>query len=262
MKYYLILLTVTLLAGSFACAEEMKGNTNQMKPQYHRFSVGTDAFFDHAESEICTGFERVKQTANAVLLGIKVGYDYLKPNTFYFGTDGLLAMGRSYAKHDEAYLLFSCNRSIKLRSTPLMANIEQRYGYTFQSPILTRSTLIPFIGMGWYLTRPQFDDSFSSNWCYSAVGLRVNQKFSDRCNIGFHVKAMYAFAGNGSGTIEYNLGKEDIKNSWGYEMEFPFSWYLGYSRRWGVQFQPYLLKFDVNRSDMILGARLLATYDF
>ncbi|MGH2612173.1 MAG: hypothetical protein ACRDFB_03880, partial [Rhabdochlamydiaceae bacterium] len=200
--------------------------------------------------------------SNTVFGGLRIGYDYLKPQAFYFGTDGLVAMGRSFVKNNSTYWsgYYPHRVNQRFKSTPLFANLEQRYGYTFQSPISSKSTLTPFAGIGWYYTRPQFDSSYSSaNWFYGAAGLRVNQEFCENFDVGVNLKAMYAFAGRMTWSQQV---KQSVRNVWGYEVALPLTWHVGASKKWDLQFQPYLLKLDVNSISHILGARLQAGYSF
>lgn len=231
----------------------------------HRIYVGPDVFVAHDKIKFSTNGEKVDIRSNTVFGGLRVGYDFLKPKAFYFGTDGLLAMGRTFVTNDSMIWRGWYHYRIrqKIRSSPLWANIEQKFGYAFQSTVAAKSTLTPFIGLGWYYIKPQYDDDLSSsNWFYGSAGLKANQQFSDNFDVGFNLKAMYAFTGRKKAVIWSRQIKEDIKNQWGYEVGLPFTWHLGSSKKWAIQFQPYLIKIDINSTGQILGARLLAEYRF
>ncbi len=245
MKSYTSTLAIATLACSFAFSEEKPKSTDQ----HHRVYLGPDIFWDHFHEKSFSKEETSDTKINSLYGGLKIGYDYLKPETFYFGTDGLVAIGRSSTSKSHSDTNSTSTVNGKSKSSPLFANVEQRYGYTFQSPISSKSTITPFIGIGWYYIRPQFDNNFHTNWFYGAAGLRVNQQFSDNFDVGFNIKAMHAFAGN-------------IKNFWGYEAALPLTWHVGTSKKWDIQFQPYLLKLDADSRGQILGARLLAGYSF
>ncbi len=218
MKNYTYALAAALLSCSFAYSDEAPTLLTQNGSEHHRFYVGPDIFV---------------RDSNTVFEGLRLGYDDLKPEAFYFGMDGLVAVGEHFNNH------------WKSKHPSLFANIEQRYGYTFQSPISGNSTLTPFAGIGWYHT--------STNWYYGAAGLRMTQKFCENFDVGFNLKAMYAFANN--------VGNHwRVKNNWGYEVGLPLTWYVGALKKWDLQFQPYLLK-NVDNTD-ILGIRLQAVYSF
>lgn len=254
MKNNVYILAAALLLCSFAYSEEEPTSMKLIESKYHRFYAGPDVFVLHKKvDEVIRlgtfGEYRIDSTFNAVFGGLRLGYDYLKPQEFYFGMDALASMGRSFfrAKYSFSGPYISNNKSEK---TPFFVNIEQRYGYNFQSPLSVRSTLIPFAGIGWFYIRPQFDSSyFLSNWFYGAAGLRVTQEFYESFDAGFNLKAMYTFAGN-------------VGNFWGYEVALPLTWRVGTLKKWDLQFQPYLLKLDINDIGYILGVRLQAGYSF
>lgn len=262
MKSCTYLLAAALLSCSFAYSDQESEPPKQSELHQHRVYIGPDVFVDYAQAKHGIQGDRVDITSNTVFGGLRFGYDYLKLQGFYFGTDGLVAMGRRFFKNDSIYWsgYYSYRANQRLKSTPLFANLEQRYGYTFQSPISSKSTLTPFAGIGWYYTRPQFDSSYSwANWFYGAAGLRLTQEFCENFDIGFNLKAMYAFAGKV--TWSHHV-KQNVRNVWGYELALPFTWHVGASKKWDLRFQPYLLKLDVNSISHIWGARLEAGYSF
>lgn len=234
MKNYTHVLAAALLSCSLTYADEALIPATHTESKNHRFYVGPDIFVQHSSY------------ANTVFGGLRVGYDGLKPQAFYFGMDGLIAAGERSHRHWKA------------EHTPLFANIEQRYGYTFQSPIFAKSTITPFAGMGWYYMGNKSEASV--NWFYGAAGLKMNQRFSENFDIGFNLKAMYAFAERLK-TNWYHSSFE-LKNHWGYEVGLPLTLHVGESKKWDLQFQPYLIKLDVNRGSHIIGARMEAGYNF
>jgi hypothetical protein len=259
------ILTALFLSYSFAYSEEFD-SAKPMRKQYHRVSVGSDVFFYHDQGDVShwdmSELYNVDYTANAVLGGLRLGYDYLKPKALYFGTDGLVAMGMKFIKsewtHWAGYPTYLYTRNQQFQDTPLFANLEQRCGYTFQSPISPRSTLTPFIGIGWYYIRSQFNNGrIFANWFYGAAGYRAAYQFCEDLSVGFNLKAMYTFAKKGW----RSLGAPD-KNTWGYEVAMPFIWQVGASNTWDLQFQPYLLKLDVNNNSLIVGFRLQSGCSF
>ncbi len=258
MKSYIYLLSTTFLIFSFAFAEENDA-VCICKQNYHRIYVGPDLFWERLKSN--SSGEMVKLSLNTLYGGIRSGYDYLKPEAFYLGTEGLFAIGRTYTK-TRLVSWFDTGRHNDF-FTPLIANLEQRFGYTFQSPITCKFTLTPFIGIGWYYLKPQFDDNHSSsNWVYSAFGFRGDQLFYENFEVGFRIKAMYIFAGQIRMWFINKTIKITIKNTWGYEVGIPFTWHIGCTRKWDIQLHPYLLKFNIDDTGLILGARILFGYNF
>jgi hypothetical protein len=240
-------------------SEEISDPKPTQPIQSQRFFFGPDIFVDSGQTafthnaEYSAEFSRV-----AIFGGLRASYEYLKPREFYFGAEGLCALGQTVEKesyHYTSQLYYSrmtpTTAQYTTKRLALFSNIEQRIGYTFQSMRLTRSTLTPFAGLGWYCVAPQFNSlSSAGRWFYWAGGLRMTQEFSRSLDVGFNLKAMYAFAGN------------TMKGNWGYEVAVPFSWHLGASQRWALQFQPYLLKLKADSDRQILGLRLLTTLDF
>jgi hypothetical protein len=266
MKNFVYLLTVALLSCSFAYCDQESEFTKQIKSQYHRVYIGPDVFIDYIQQKNADR-EIVNVKSKTVFGGLKVGYDYLKPQAFYFGTDGLISIGKGFYKerrtYPSDYYIFRFRENLQFKTTSLFANLEQRYGYTFQNLISSKSTLIPFAGIGWYYSKFQFDNNLSFvNWFYGAAGLRVTQQFCENFDVGFNLKAMYAFAGRSHTKWWFATTTENIRNAWGYEVAMPFTWHVGESKKWDLQFQPYFLKLNVNNQYQILGARLLAGYSF
>lgn len=253
MKNYLCAL-VALLSCAFAFSDEKPTSTTQMELPHHRFSIGPDVFVSYIKSDILN----YDVTSNVVFGGVRLGYEYLKPQAFYSGTEGLIALG-SKVSETFTYSFPMANYTYTGKITSknnLFANIEQRFGYTFQNRDSARSTVIPFIGIGWYYqgsyryTAPYFKHTVSNDWFYGAAGLRVNQQFCENFDVGFNLKAMYAFAGSHN------------KNFWGYEVALPLTWHMGEAKKWDLQLQPYLLKLDINSLRTIFGARLQVGYSF
>lgn len=251
MKNYIV--GAALIASSFVYADESS---------YHRMYVGADVFGTHKKEKGAAGKNQIDITTNTLLEGLRIGYDYGKPQTFYFGMDSLVSMGqtsiRNRSQYWNPYGDYRVNRLVK--KTPFFANIEQRYGYTFQNGNISKATITPFVGIGWYYIRPQFDSGyFSANWFYGAAGIRINQPVCDSFDVGLNLKSTYSFYGR---TIWSGYFKESIKKVWGYEIGVPLTFHLGSSNKWDLQLQPYLLKFDVRSSTPIFGTRVQIGYRF
>lgn len=258
MKNFIYLLMVIF---SFADAAEERKELPR-----HRGYLGPDIFFDHMHVQYHSINSDVSASSNAIFGGLRIGYDYLAPQTFYFGTNGLIAIGTSSVKENSTYYwdyYGFYNIHTEHKTSPLFTNIEQRYGYSFQSPVSIQSIIAPFAGIGWYYTKSTWDQKHSfAYWFYGAVGLRISQQFYKYFDIGCNLKAMYTFAGQLCVEKESNTFKEPVKKTWGYEIALPLTWYIDISKKWDIQCEPYLLKLDVNTRNEILGIRLLAGYNF
>ncbi|NGX40141.1 MAG: hypothetical protein KR126chlam1_01484 [Chlamydiae bacterium] len=257
MKFSTSILSAALLTIQFAYSLEQP-NFEWCEDRNTRIYIGPDIFWDHFDVEYSYKGEQFHIKSNTFYGGLRIGYDWLKPETLYFGGDGGLAIGRSEVQQRSRTI--NSYHSQKFKNSPLIANLEQRFGYTFQSPIACMFTLAPFIGAGWYYFRPQFNEgNRSTNWFYAAVGLRGNQQFLENFDIGFHVKGMFRFA------IMRNRRMRPITfldNFWGYEFSLPFTWHVDCAQKWDIQLQPYLLKLDVNCAGQFIGTRIQVGYVF
>lgn len=264
MRNCAYILTALLLSFSCAYAEQ---ESNHKTLENHRMYVGPDVFFDLAKGTYASqGGYAHAVASNAIFGGVRLGYDYLKPQAFYFGTDGLVSIGRqsftlTYFPIDQMPCCAN-TRTCEIKESPLFANIEQRYGYTFQSPISAKSTITPFSGVGGYYIRSQFNhDSSYTTWMYAAAGFRKIQQFCENFDIGVNLKVMYAFAIRAVDGTWSKTSWRVSQGFWGYEVALPFIWHVG-SKRWDLQFQPYFLKLKATSISQIYGLRLQAGYSF
>ena len=237
MKYFILILATIILTSSMGYSKVVTSKHKETQP--HRISIGPDLFVVHVHD--------VKDSLNNVYYGLKLEYDYLQPDAFYLGMDGLAAFGKLFIGHKS----FS--------NTSLFTNLDLRSGYTFQSPICDKSSIAPFVGIGGYYCRAQYDNpSFSDICFYGSTGLRAIQRFSEFFDVGFNLKALYFFAG--AYRVEGEKRRID-NNSWGYEIALPLTWH-NEVKGCDFQLQPYLLKLDMFERPVILGARLQTGFNF
>lgn len=265
MKISFLALTLALSAGSLAYTVEEPIPTPPIPTEnYHCVSFGPDIFVAHFMKEKPRADWSI--IANAYFLGMRLTYDYIKPKALYLGSDAMVAIGKcrltnKFVDEDGVYKEHN-------NGSPLYANIEQRVGYTSQTKFSEKTTISRFAGMGWYCERSDYNSSaYASNWFYAAAGARMNHQFSDSCNLGLNLKAMYSFLGTYRYMAEgwkskMKAHKVSLANMWGYEIGVPLRWQIGAKRRWDFEFQPYFLKLDIQNNVWIAGARLLANYHF
>jgi hypothetical protein len=245
MKITSFFLFIAITATSVGYSEENQNfSPNTEATNNHRVYAGPDLFgvYFHAEGP----FDEVSN--KGFFGGVKLGYDYTKPSAFYFGADALLSLGNTTSS--ETSPDYPDGFSERLRIS--LCNLEARYGYTFGSPF-SKSSLSPFIGLGGYRSRlSRF--KHTQNWIYNAVGLRVNQQFLKNFDVGFNLKASYAIDSNFSHFASQT-------KRWGYEVAVPFTWRVGSTKKWDVQFQPYVSKIPLLKGNFI-GSRFIAGYSF
>jgi hypothetical protein len=257
------LLALALLLTSFAYTGE---NTPIDKPKIHRLQMGADLFWSHFRSGSVRDHKgtRFRGTVNGYYAGFKAGYDYLQPDAFYAGTEGVIACGEDdIQKKTSKSRLTPCNTCSHWKTrhehrSHLWANLEQRLGYNAQSTILPRFIVTPYTAVGWHYESMA---SAHTYWYYAAAGLKTLQKFYQSFEIGFDFKAMFAFDIHDRGLVSI-MTTQDKKTFWGFETAIPLRWLLGATQRWDVELKPYLLKLNLNSSQTIVGVRLVGGYHF
>jgi len=176
------------------------------------------------------------------------------PGTLYFGIEGLYSGGCNTFKNRETD--FKNNETIeRTKSHTTWYQIEERMGYTFQSP-LARALLIPFIGLG--CNGIHLKHEGSSDVSYAALGFRIEHQFTKAFFTGCYVKALYNFHKRQSVS---GLGSFcDKSHDWGYEVEIPLRFQLDRSGTWDLQLQPYILKLSASEGTTGIGSRVVIGY--
>lgn len=255
MKKGICFLIFMMLASVLAYPDEQQNeNTTCEDNKYYRVYFGADVFFMptrrfHYEDFLFDkGYlHRVRRyyEINIIGAGLKFGYDFIKPNHFYHGGEGLV----SGIKEFGTIRTFSKEyQKEKYRKSILLANIEERLGYTFADHFSSKFTISPFGGLGYYFSGKKY----WFNWLYATIGFRANQRFTNRLDIGFNAKWISSIDSRGRW---FNL-------FWGYEIELPITYHLKKSKNWDIQIQPYALLLHAGNVDSLYGLRILAGYNF
>ncbi len=129
-----------------------------------KVSLGTDCFF----------LKNPDKHHYDPFLGLKLGYDFEKPEFFYFGLDGLLTVG------------------LENHSWLAITKAEQRFGFTFypcENDI--QSTVTPYIGIGCLNFHNIFLDSTLT---YLTNGFRFHHTFCSHFQGNLHLKLFYIFS--------------------------------------------------------------------
>jgi hypothetical protein len=235
-----------------------------IKTPVHRFEIGPDIFWSHYRSGFEGDSEGTKLSASidGYYAGIRLGYDYLQSDALYAGTEAVICWGRdNIRKKNSTTHLSSSNQKTKSEhehQTRLWTTVEQRLGYNSQSTVFPEFIVTPYLGIGWHYEGTSSDHAF---WYYGAAGLKTIQKFYDRFMIGVDLKLMYGFDVHDKRFVSITT-TQGKKTFWGFEAALPFRWLLGSSNRWDFEFEPYLLKLNLNSPQTIVGARLLLGYSF
>jgi hypothetical protein len=252
MKITSFFLLIAIAVSSSAYSEETQSELQSTEiSKHHRIYFGPDFFGYRKNNEVPADEQTfgIKESETCFFGGIKLGYDFVKPRTVYFGADGQAALGSITKRQTASTVTYSMPEEV-INAEAQISNLEVRYGYSFSGPF-TKSTLSPFVGLGGYVVSfPAF--RWTDIWIYNAVGFRANHQFQKSFDAGLNLKGMYTFANNFSHKTE---------NTWGYEVALPFTWHIGKAQKWDVQVQPYVSKILPN-IPTFFGARLLAGYNF
>lgn len=249
------LFPVVLLVSVFFAdihGNEAEGTQNELISQKHPHNIyfGPEAFcFD-----LNTQFNGVKIDGAKFFIGLKLGYEYFKPKAFYFGIDILGAGGNHGFNNSYQGYHFPKNGG-----TTGFGNIELRFGYVFAPGKVTAT---PFLGIGGYsfgygTHHYHFDESFS----YITGGVRSKYEFNPRFSLGFNFKIFASIYTEQIFRL-HGIKQKSHHGLWGGEAGVPFIWYIGSSKRWDIQLEPYFLSLKLSEKQNIYGTRLLFDYRF
>ena len=187
-------------------------------------------------------------------LGLKLGYEYLKPDAFYFGID-ILAAGGNHGFHES----FKRERIPQSNGLTGFANLELRLGYAIA---LSRWLSTPFLCMGGYsFSSGSHHHHFGESISYLGAGVRSRYEFSQSFNLGVTFKIFSAMYRDERWRF-FELKQVTHDGLWGGEIGIPLIWRVGSKRRWDIQLEPYFLKLDFAEVQNIYGTRLLFGYRF
>lgn len=199
-------------------------------------------------------FNHLKVHGTKFFMGLRLGYEYLKPEFFYFGID-LLAAAANHGFHEKyrGYYIPQTNGWIGFGAFDL------RFGYTF-SP--NRWLLTPFLCLGAYdfgggSHHRHFDNGFS----YLGGGIHSRYEVSRIFNVGLNLKIFSSIYHEEK--FRFLGVKEKSHNGlWGGEIGIPLLWRIGSHKRWNIQLEPYFLKLDFSEVQNVYGAKFLFDFCF
>jgi len=250
------ILTNLIILGSFAihvvhgreAQTQQTESFNQKHP--HHIYFGPEAFWFNLN----THFKDVKVNGSKFFIGLRLGYEYLKPKAFYFGIDLMGAGGNK--GFSDSYKGYHFSKSNGLTG---FGNIELRFGYTF-SP--RKGLVTPFLGMGGYSFgygshHHHFDEGIS----YLTGGFRSQCELTPVFSLGWNLKA-FASIYRDERFKFWGIKRTDHHGGWGGEIGLPLMWHVGSAKRWDIQLQPYFLSLKLSERQNIYGTRLLFEYRF
>lgn len=127
-----------------------------------------------------------------VLYGGRLGYDYIRRYAFYAGLDGLYAQGTLNGHSGEGRALSSLLTD---------ANVEGRFGYTFQSKACHHVSFTPYVGYGYFWETNSYKHPspisvhFHNHFSYIPVGFLSRFFLYPDLSLGLNVKARLPLEG-------------------------------------------------------------------
>lgn len=186
---------------------------------------------------------------NSVYYGLRVGYDFLRPNAMYAGADLLYALGRMHIR-----MTPNKTNVYRDKATGTFANAEVRAGYNFHGQ--EKFYFTPFLGVGGYHTRPQ-SMHYVQNWLYAAMGMKTDYEINRSLNIGLNLKGTRAiYLEQRMKKHHYSAARHDTSNALGYEVSLPLTVRMGQGRGWDMRLEPYYLKLNSQSDANVLGGQM------
>lgn len=201
-----------------------------------------------------THFNHVKVHGTKFFFGLRLGYEYLKPDFFYFGID-LLSAAANHGFHEKhrKYYIPQANGWIGFGAFDL------RLGYTIAP---NRWLVTPFLCLGAYdFGGGPHHNFYDNGFSYLGGGVRSRYEVSRAFNVGLNLKIFSSMYHEEK--FRFLGVKEKTHNGlWGGEIGVPLIWRLGSHKRWSMRFEPYFLKLDFSEAQNVYGTRLLFDFCF
>jgi len=188
--------------------------------------------------------------------GMRLGYEYLKPDAFYAGVSLLGTSSETDFKASTKETDLSLHHADKG-----LGNLEGRLGYTLAP---TSWLITPFLGLGFYNVYTidhHNKEGFKENLTYVSAGVFSRYAFNTTFNIGINLKVFKTI--DADQKFKYHRGEVTSHHyMWGGEAGIPFVWCVGTTKRWDIQLEPYFLKLDFSDVQNVYGTRLIFGYRF
>lgn len=188
---------------------------------------------------------------------LKLGYEHIKPDTFYVGAECSLFEGAGVRSDGQVLVLWKADAVV---------------GYNFSPNPL--NTLTPFIGGGYFeifdFDKKQevyyysglgykfetFDSYEHLKIGYYSLGLRYEHAFGTIFNLGLNLEGLLGYSLNNKHTSWGNP-------IYGLDIRLPFTWRFTKKRCWDFRLEPFFtVWFGQNREAFFGGARSTFGYRF
>lgn len=165
-----------------------------------------------------------KQTG--VLYGARIGYDRIQRCKLYWGADALWAQGILNGKKED----------FRLRSQFTDANIEARFGYTFQCKSWRCASFTPFVGFGYFMEKNDYKHPtplqvhFDNRFSYAPVGFLSEIFITPTFTLGLNFKVRVIMEGWQTVTHDPEHGRmtQHYDEKLQYRVELPLTYFFNW----------------------------------
>lgn len=253
MRKALAILSVMLVMGSTVYGSTSSAPLCVEARNPHQVRFGLEAFGFNLNTRV----NHIDVKGTSFFSGSELAYNYLSPNTVYFGVD---LQGAGTGQDFDANFTNGAAVNWNNASKQLL-NAELRAGYTWAG---CQSMVTPFVGIGIYdlFNVDHYNDQgFKEVLPYVAVGIKSLYYIDRDFSIGINLKTFATFSAYQE--FEYAGGSTtQHRNTWGGEIGVPLTWYLGQCKKWDLSLEPYAATLDFASTQNMYGARLTAGYRF
>jgi hypothetical protein len=248
-KITAILLYTSFIGCHLFATESGMQTISSFKKNPNHFYFGPEFFaFD-----LDTRFKGARIHGTEFFMGLKLGYERLKPDAFYFGIDILATRGLN--GFHESYKGCPTPRANKVG----FANIDLRFGYSL---ITDRWLMTPYFCYGAYAFGSRgHRHHIEGGMTYLGSGVKSRYEISRSFNVGLNARIFASIYTNYRFKF-LDINQSNHRGQWGGEIGLPLIWYPGSHKRWDIQLEPYFLKLDFSQVQNIYGLRLLFGYHF
>ena len=195
-------------------------------------------------------------------VGFKTGYDYIKPNSIYFGFGG----GYHYGTVDSKYAVMKEDglQGMKGEFAVNIRQLEGRVGYTHQ--INPGLTFVPFVGISYQYSGSRSLSGYgmpstSSQAGEGLIGAYCEYALAENISIGLNGTKYSAFRidyTTAQGTTTFNTAEPT------YELGFPITmqFVAAQGDKFQVNLEPYIQRQLDSKGDRVSGARVHLSCDF
>lgn len=164
---------------------------------------------------------------SGTLYGVRIGYDHIHRDQFYWGIDALWAKG----------ILEGENQGKDLKSEFTDINVEARIGYTLQSKCWRCASFTPYIGGGYFWENNDYQRPsplpvhFKNRFSYIPIGFLSRIFITPNWSIGANFKVRYLL--EAEQYVTHDPEHENLKQNYEEKLQYRAEIPLVYFFCWG-----------------------------